>query len=520
MRALALLVVSASVAVAAPRRPVVAFLPPHGVSPELLPLALLIDARASELVEESGTVNELHLKQVHRALDEEGFSGDLLDAKVAESARLALGADRVAAFTLVAGKQLVMRGLVVDGKKPRPFTATLPTAWSGALEQGSAAVAKALLAGAPLPKKPAAQPGSSNGEALAALGRCYGIVIRQPLGVENPTVLDVTALEGAVAECTRALELDPALRFAQATQALALAILGRDEAAAKALAALGDADDVLEVYTLARFWLLTRYQSNEAGVAFLADVVKRRPGELIARSYLGETQFALGAWADAEKTWRTYVEQAPAAAFGWGRLSKALARQGRHDEAVAAAKKGFAVSPTSAEARLELGSRLLDAGRLQEAQETLEPLAQREPPKGEHLLRLGWAHWLEGELEPARAYFQRAIDVATSPGEWRTRARALYDLALVEAKRGQREAAVQALRGALQGGLKLKDVDPSLASIAREVERAEAPAGKPAPRPAALVPRESSLFPVDAFGEPDVKAKKPPAPEGLILFKF
>jgi hypothetical protein len=35
-----------------------------------------------------------------------------------------------------------------------------------------------------------------------------------------------------------------------------------------------------------------------------------------------------------------------------------------------------------------------------------------------------------------------------------------------------------------------------------------------------LLPRESGLFPTDAFGEVDVKAKKPPAPAGLVLYRF
>ena len=40
---------------------------------------------------------------------------------------------------------------------------------------------------------------------------------------------------------------------------------------------------------LAWFWLLTRYQSNEAGVNFLATVIKKHPGELMLRSYHAAT---------------------------------------------------------------------------------------------------------------------------------------------------------------------------------------------------------------------------------------
>lgn len=511
---------ASSVSFAAPRATVTTILPPSSSDASLQQLALLLEARASELVEDTGKVSQLHLKQVVRAINEESFSGDLGDPKNADALRMAVGADRAVSFSLdAAGDGLVLNGVTFDGKKPVPFTAKLPKTWAGALEQGSVVLAKAALGSVPLAKKSNAQPSSTNEEALQQLGACYPVVLRQPLSADTPSLLDTTELERAATACARAAELDPKLRFAFATSALAQAIIGGDAAATKSLAALGDSDDVLEMYTLARFWLLTRYQSNEAGVAFLSDLVKKHPGELLARSYLGDTQFAIGAWADAEKTWNAYVALAPNSAWAWGRLSKALARLGKNDEAVNAAKKGFALSPTSPEARLELGSRLIDAGKAAEAEEILEPLARVVPARGEHLLRLGWSHWLQGELDAAQAYFQRAVDVATAPGEWRTRGRASYDLALVEAKRGKKDAAKLALKAALATGLKLREVDPSLTEVARELERGDVArdAGVASGR---LVPREASLFPVDPFGDPDVKAKKPPAPQGLVLYRF
>lgn len=516
---LAALVGLGTTALAAPRAPVTAFLPPAASDAELQPLALLIEARASELVEETKKTSQLHLKQVFRAISEESFTGDLGAPANVDALRQALGADRVVAFTLETTDQgFTLSGLTADGKKPTTFTAALPKAWPAALEQGSIALAKALLGSAP-PAGSKAQPSSTNEEALKSLASCYPVVIRQPISPDSPTLIDPRELDRASTACERALTLDPSLRYARATLALAQAILGRDEAATKTLESLGATDDMLELYTLARFWLLTRYQSNEAGIAFLKDVVKRRPGELVARSYLGDTQFAVGAWKDAEQTFTDYVAAAPSSAWAWGRLSKALARQGRNDEAVTAAKKGFAVSPTSPEARLELGSRLIDAGKATEAQEILEPLARLTPAKGEHLVRLGWAHWVSGQLDAATAYFQRALDVAITPSEWRTRGRAAYDLALVEAKRGKPETAKRFLKQAWSTGLKLREVDPSLTEIARELERADLVTDAGA-RAQTVAPKETSLFPLDAFGDLDVNAKKPPPPQGLVLFRF
>lgn len=518
MRTFTLLLVALP-ALAAQQATVTTLLPPSG-DPALQPLALLIGARASELAEETGKVSELHLKQVLRVMDDEGFTDDLSTPANDEALRLALGADRAVWFTLEgAGSKLVLTGTVAEEKKkPRTFKTSVPTDWPTALEKGSLEVARALLGKVPTPKKSQAQPRSTSEEALRALGACYAVVLKQPVSVDTPALLDAAELQAAAAQCDHAAELDPSLRFASATASLAHAILGTDASAVKALTALGREDDLLELSTLARFWLLTRYQSNEAGVAFLEDVVTRHPGELLARGYLGDTQFALADWAGAEATWREYLVAAPASPWAWGRLSKALARQGRHDDALAAARKGFALSPTSPEARLELGSRLIDAGKSQEAEEILQPLADVPAPRGEHLLRLGWAHWLQGELEPAQAYFQRAFDVATRPGEWRTRGRAQYDLALVEQKRGRKDAAKAALQRAEATGFRLREPDPSLKPLLQELARAEI-AAPTQPRPDA--PKEANLFPLDAAGVPDTTVKRPEkAPDGLVLFKF
>jgi tetratricopeptide (TPR) repeat protein len=505
------LLIASSVSAAPARLPVVVLLPPQSTE-ELKPLALLIAARASEELEAAGGVTELHLKQALRVVQEEGVASS---ADSAEQLRGLMGADRALFFSLVAGTPLKVQWTVADGKKPVTGSAAVGATWAEALEQGSTAVAKALL-GKP-PKRGVVQPSSTSEEALKSVGRCYATVLRQPLTVDTPSVLDAAELEQAVSDCRAAQTADPKLSFAAATLALAQAIIGADADATKTLQALAATDDSLELYTLARFWLLTRYQSNEAGIAYLRDVLKKHPGELLARTYLGETQLSVGAFADAEATFREALVLAPSSPFFFDRLSKALARQDKHEPAIAAAKKALELAPTSREARLELGSRLIDAGNPTAAVEQLKPLAELTGARGEHLLRLGWAHWLVGNGDEAAASFQKALDASNGAGDWRTRGRAFYDLALVEAKRGRKDAARVALRASVQTGLKLRTVDPLLTEAARDLERIDPDAGRARP---SIAPRESSLFPTDSFGEPDVKAKKPPAPEGLVLYRF
>ncbi|GMU59117.1 MAG: hypothetical protein AMXMBFR34_08800 [Myxococcaceae bacterium] len=526
MRLLFALTLVSGAALAAPARPsVIALLPPKA-EPSLQPLADLLVARASELVEAGSSASEVHPKQVWRALQEEDLTGaDFTGDAALEQARRLLGADRVLGFTLSAkGDELTLAGLVRDEKKATAFSVKAGKGWAQALDVGAAGLAKALVGAAPRKPKVTAQPTSSNAEALAAAGRCAREVQEQPLGVENPVVLEAADLEAAVTDCQKALSLDPSLRYASAALALGQALLGRHDDAVKTLGTLGDADDVLELYSLARFWMLTRFQSNEAGVAFLRDVVKKHPGELIARAYLGETLGILGDWKDAEAVWRDYLVLAPASPFALARLSKALARQGRHEEAIATAKKGLTLAATSRELRLEVASRLIDASNVAEAKAVLLPLAESPDAHGEDLLRLGWAHWLSGEAEAAQATFQRALQKATAPGEWRTRGRAHYDLALVAMAKGDKPGALAALKASMQTGLRMKSVDPLLKDVVKELERAgvgvSSADGGTTLAGASLTPREASLFPTDAFGDPNPKAARPQPPSGLVLYRF
>ncbi|MEW5741172.1 MAG: tetratricopeptide repeat protein [Myxococcota bacterium] len=526
MRLAFALVLAAAPAFAAPARPAVVALLPPKADPALQPLAELMVARASELVEVGNSASEVHPKQVWRALQEEDLTTtDFTTDANLEQARRLLGADRALGFSLSAsGEELTLTGLVRDEKKATPFSVKAGKGWSKALDTGAAGLAKALLGAAPPKPKVAVQPASANPDALAAAGRCAREVQEQPLGVENPVVLEAADLEAAVADCQKALSLDPSLRYASAALALGQSLLGRNDDAAKTLATLGDADDVLELYSLARFWMLTRFQSNEAGVAFLRDVVKKHPGELIARAYLGETLGILGEWKDAEAVWREYLVRAPSSPFALARLSKALARQGKHEEAIATAKKGLELAPSSRELRLEVASRLIDANSVPEAKATLAPLATSDAAHGEDLLRLGWAHWLSGETEAAQQTFERALSKATAPGEWRTRGRAQYDLALVAMAKGDRPKALKALKASMQTGFRMKTVDPSLKDVVQELERADVGVG-PADAGtklagASLTPREASLFPTDAFGDPNPKATKPQPPSGLVLYRF
>ncbi len=524
MRTAILLSLWAAAVVAAPARPVIAVMPPSAADDDLRGFGMMLEARAGELIEQSGRFSELHVKQVLAMADAEGLAAtQLSDEAIAKQARGFLGADRVVTVNLTTdAKGMTLTGAIIDAKKTTPFTAKLPITWPEALTQGSEAVARAVLATekATLPKQPIAQPESKSPEALRALAQCYALVIRQPLGIDNPAVLNGEELDGASSLCEKALGNDPSLRFASAVLALARAITGDAAGATKALTGLTETDDMVEPYTLARFWMVTRFQSNEDGLASLKVVLQKHPVELIVRSYLADTQSVLNDHVAAQASWTEYLTVNPSSAFAYGRLSKALARQNKHDEAIAAAKKGLELAPASRAARLELGSRFIDANKLDDAIATLTELKDA---RGEALARLGWAHWLKGNVDAAAPLFQKALETATAPGEWRTRGRVHYNLALVEAKRGKLDAAKASLIASMQTGYKVRSVDASLSKVAKEVERAEfqkAGADAGSGSRLSLVPQESSLVPFDPAGEPDLLRKKEAAPQGFVIYKF
>jgi tetratricopeptide (TPR) repeat protein len=517
---LALGVAWALSAAAAPRAPVVALVPLGDTSEELRPLGLLAAARASESL---AGASEVHLQQTLRALSDEGLALEAGTTPTAiATAAKQLGAERVVTFRIVdspASPSLAMELVITMGAQRRTRRVSLGTTWTQAVDRGSRALVEAALGFSP--KAPSAQPTSDSEEALEAAGRCYSVVLRQPLAISLPAPVDSAELEGAMEACQEALAIDPSFDFAAATLALAQVLVGADERASRTLASLTDGGQRLLPAVLARFWLLTRYQSNEAGAAFLDEYLGRRPGALLARATLGESQAMAGADARAETVFRASLKLAPSSSWAWAQLSRVLAHRGRAREAVSAARRGLELAPASRAARLELGQRLLDAGQPAAAREQLRPLADRRPLRGEDVLQLGIAAWRLGQTEAAATYFERALDAAGTDAEWRTRARAFYQLALLEAKRGRPGAARVALRASLRAGLRVREMDPLLADAAREIDRSDsgglldggrdsAPSGSP---------REASLYPLDPFGEPDPAAPKPPPPEGMAFYR-
>lgn len=510
------------------RLPVLVVLPPATDDPAAREYAMLLQARAYGQLLATGRFALPHIKQVLAMTSGEGLKADQLKSpEDAERAAKRLGADGFVygqltsdakGWTLTANAQRV-------GKKPQKLTLKLDLgeATVKAIEEGGDALATALYKLAVTDKKPLAlqdvAPSTLSDPAMRAFARCYGTLMRQPAGIENPTVLDEAELRAAVQACEEAAKGDPGFSGAQAGLALAFAILGDDTRAAKALSLVGAADADQPLAWQARFWLVTRYQSGAAGEYVLREAIAGQPGFLLARSYLAELLDTLGEHVKAGEAWKAYSELVPGDPFIRTRLARSLARQGKHDEAIALAKEVVAQNPNSRDAKLQLASCHIDANQWDAAVAVLEALKAQPNASADVFLRLGWASFRKGDTEAARAFYEEALARANKPGQWRMRGRAHYDLALVHLKNTDPAKAEESLKAALATGFRMRDADPAAQELLKKIERADLLArGKVPYRPlpsAPALPREVSLFPVNAFGEVDPNAKVQP-PEGFL----
>jgi tetratricopeptide (TPR) repeat protein len=504
-------VVLAATVQAAGLQPVAVLLPVSvGEVPDGLPLVIQERANAQLL---QGKVAAFHARQIaamasRHAMNLEQFAEPI----AARSAAERLGAEVFVYSKLTAlkdGYQLELSASQVGTPKTSTKTVKLPAGEAAAVSQAATELANAALA--VTGKKPA-KPSLGELPADAAMkdyAACARLLNRQPIGIENPAVLNQAELTAAAEACRKATKASPKFVEAWAGLSLAAAIASNDEVALpslKSARALAAAHHVPNL-ALARFWLVTRYRSGEAGEAVLKEALEKEPGFLLGRGYLGELYNTLDRHADAARVWQDYAAVTPGNPFVISRLAYTLARLGKQTDAVAYAVKALAFDPASLDLNLELASRYLDAGQAEKAIATLEPLAAAKDARAEVVLRLGYAQLVKGNLDAAEKLSRRAIASATDPADWRTRARAKLNLASVLLKQKKTDEAKQSVRDAVKDGLHLKD------SPATKELLALFPAGELAKLEVAK-PNEASSLPI-AQGEVDPSGKRAPLPKGF-----
>ncbi|MBL8951694.1 MAG: hypothetical protein JNK82_13010 [Myxococcaceae bacterium] len=488
---------SAALAAESQRSSVVVFLP---VGDAKVPagLALAMQEKASALLMSTGRYDLVHARQVKSmALRHRMALDTFADPNVARQA-----AERLGTTLFVFSKLTSIKGgytldvSVGQRESPKVTTAqlTLPGGDDKSVAHGGRGLAVEVtkFEGWPSPEADA-QPATTKDSAMKNYAACDSRLINQPVGIENPFLLNDGELKKAIASCETAVKSDPKFGAAWGALAFASALAGNDARAVEALTNVTPEQGHNPNAMAARFWLVSRYQSSEAAVTVLKDAVTKEPGFLLARVYLAELFNALGRHEEAAKAWREYGEHSEGNAFVISRLAYTLARLGNTKEAADFAAKAMAYDPESYELALEHSSRLIDDKQVDKALAVLEPLAGKKDAPAELILRFGYAKMLKGDLDGAEQLMTQAHGIAKDPSEWRTRARAKVNLAELAMKRDAKDKAKVAVTEALKEGLRPSSVKPELVALLTEAEVKAAEAkglGKVKPKEGSAVPEK------------------------------
>lgn len=533
MRSLALAVLVSlflpTVATAAPAtRQAVVVLPPSASDADGDALALVLQSRASKLLAATGRYQHFHAKQILRVVDRERLGArELATAEGAALVARRLGVDRVIFGTLARrGATWTLTASAAAGGKVdpavKPISIVLPAKLPQAIDAGAVALARLAAVRDGVRLAAPARPLSASAPALAAFVDCHATLMRQPFVLDAPVVLDPRQVERGLASCRAAVAADPRFQEARAALGLMLAIAGRDAEAVETLAAVKEGADFLPLYWLGRYWLVTRYQSVDAGATALRTAIEKHPYFLLAYGYLAAHEQLVHHDEAALAAWRRYGELLPANDFIHGRASRSLAALGRHAEAISEARAAVERDPTNREAALELASRHLESGNPEPAIAILRPLADEPGARAELLLRLGNAYARKGDVKNGELWLRRAeAAAATAPGEWRTRARARLDLAMLLVKGGRTDEGQRILVSSERGGLAGYIAAQQDEELKRAVRQAEVQQkGKTIEEFLFSPPTEQSPFIVDGAGAIISDRDPPPAPRMFEVLRF
>ncbi len=499
--ALGLITVAGSVpggAAAAPaaKRLVVAVFPPVGGGAESP--ALLMQAYAAELLEATGRYNEVHVKQILRLVEHEHVKGQLGSTEITLQTARRLGAERAVYGSLaprgdgylltVTARPLSLSAAPAPAAKEA--TLQLRGALSQVIRQGGALLAQkvAELDGVSIPKAREPSVVSTRSEqALADFSGCYAGVLPQPIRPGAPVLnTNPEFHQKLLARCESAVKADPnyeaawtalALERAQSLTLLSYQPGAPHDCARQQQAVLADLGHVhldrgyFPLAYLTRYWLNSRCVDPAAKdlAAPLEEAIQQHPGMLIAYGYLAEHFAYTGHYDKALAAWDVYAQQNPASAFVKGRRSHALANlpAPRHADAIAAAQAAVALDPDNTEAVLELASRYIDAGQLDQAIARLEPISDKQRSAIEAKKTVGLipevhvrlAYALEQKAskdrKAASALLPRAaaaLDQAEKIGieDFRTSMKLLVNRAIIQVELGHPDEAERLLRHRLE----------------------------------------------------------------------
>lgn len=438
-------------------RPVVVLLPLNGTA-DLQEPAYAASLRMQEALERTPLLL-MHPKHVYAVADAARI-GDELFGKADTAKRLGerLGATHVLYGELTRSGQNVELALSLDvaGKLQATKKLAVPSSDQQALfDKAPALLVETLGAALDAPASEAVKSMPSQpARAYLDYALCHKALAKQAVSLRSPVFLDAESRVAAVKRCTAATQAAPQMKQAFAALGFARALVSEREEAEAALEKAKAQEGLMPYYVIGKFWLLSRFYDQTTAINFMRETAAKFPGFLLGRGYLGEALNVAKRYDEALAVFTAYAADVPKLAWVRAQVGYTEAKRGNHPKAIEETRAAVALAPDDGDIKLELASRLIDAGNVADALKMLEDLTKEPPAKGELLLRLGYAHLLQDHTDEAEKWIKNALERAKGPREWRTRGRARYDLARVLARRGDKKAAVDELERAWGEGYK------------------------------------------------------------------
>jgi tetratricopeptide (TPR) repeat protein len=258
-------------------------------------------------------------------------------------------------------------------------------------------------------------------------------------------------LEAALANCTRALVLDPGLAAAHVCLGRIHDARGRHEEAVvafqRALASEPTNDDAYVGLGQAEEQLGRVEQAENT----YRRAVLLRPRYWVHYNRLGHFYFNRGRYAEAAEMFAQVVALAPDSFRGYSNLGGAYIHLGRYDEAIAALERSVAIQPT-ASSTSNLGTAYFNRGRFADAARAFEQAVKLVDTNYELWGNLADAyHWAPGERPRAAGAYRRAISLGLPQLKVNPRNTVLVTkLAHYHAMLGERTEALPLVARALQ----------------------------------------------------------------------
>ncbi len=279
---------------------------------------------------------------------------------------------------------------------------------------------------------------------------------------------------------------------AELRQAMAEVGAGRvDEALARYRRAVASAPERADVRT-SYAAMLAQLGDLEAAVDQYREALRLEPGNLLVRYSLGHTLALAGAsrpaaYEEAELRLDEVLRLEGDFTDALRRRAQVREARGRADAALADYGRIVELEPWNLDARLDLAGALLRHDHLVAAAEELRAVLARDPAHASATLDLGTTLARLGQVEPAAARLEAVLALAADA---ETRARAHYNLGLLEAGRGSQDSAAEHFATAVE-------LRPDWSDAHLQNAAALARAGRPAAAAAAYA-RAVTLVPDNA----------------------